>query len=53
MATQNLIPHPSGPTTPEAFIADRVVFWTRFTHAIIFAVIAVAALLIGMAIFLT
>lgn len=53
MATQHLSPHPTGPTTPEAFIADRQKFWTRFTHAIVGAVVAVVALLIGMAVFLT
>jgi len=52
MATQNLTPHVSGPNTAEAFIADRQVFWTRFTHFIVFAVAGVAALLILMAIFL-
>jgi hypothetical protein len=53
MATQNLVPQRSGPNTPEAFIADRQIFWTRFTHFIVAAVIGLAALLIGMAIFLT
>lgn len=53
MATQNLTPHPTGPSTPEAFIADRQIFWTRFTHFIVLAVIGVVILLIGMAIFLT
>lgn len=53
MATQSVTPHPSGPNTAEAFIADRQAFWTRFTHFIVYAVIALVILLIGMAIFLT
>ena len=53
MAIQPVTPQPSGPNTVEAFIADRQVFWTRFTRAIVYAVIAVVILLIGMAIFLT
>ncbi len=53
MAAQSLTPHASGPSTPEAFIADREVFWGRFTRFILFAVIGIVIVLIGMAIFLT
>lgn len=52
MAIQPLAPHRSGPNTAEAFIADRQTFWARFTRFVLYAVIAVALLLIGMAIFL-
>lgn len=50
--TQTVTPQRSGPNTPEAFIADREIFWKRFTHFVVFAVIGVAVLLIAMAIFL-
>ena len=53
MATQPLTPQPSGPNTTEAFVADREVFWTRFTRAIVYAVTFLAVALILMAIFLT
>jgi hypothetical protein len=53
MATQSVTPQHSGPNTPEAFIADREVFWARFTRFIVYAVIALVILLVGMAIFLT
>lgn len=53
MAIQSVTPQPSGPNTPEAFIADREIFWGRFTRFIVFAVAGVAVVLIGMAIFLT
>ena len=53
MAIQPVTPQPSGPNTPEAFIADREVFWTRFTRFIVLALIVVVIVLIGMAIFLT
>jgi hypothetical protein len=53
MANQPLTPQPSSPNTVEAFIADRQVFWSRFTRFIVGAVVVLAALLIGMAIFLT
>ena len=53
MAVQPVTPHQSGPNSPEAFIADREIFWGRFTRFIIMAVIVVAIVLIGMAIFLT
>jgi negative regulator of sigma E activity len=52
MANQPLTPHPTGPSTVETFIADRQVFWTRFTRFIVAAVVVLAVILIGMAIFL-
>jgi len=53
-------PAPSSPANTEvpaagideAFLADRNMFWSRFTTFTTGAVIAVVALLIGMAIFL-
>ena len=42
MANQPLTPHPTGPSTVEAFIADRQVFWTRFTRFIVAAVVVLA-----------
>ena len=53
MAIQPVTPQPSGPNTPEAFIADRQIFWGRFTRFVVYAVMVVAIVLIGMAIFLT
>ena len=53
MATQPVTPHRGGPNSPEAFIADRQIFWSRFTRAIVYAVGAVATLLILLAFFLT
>ncbi|MBV9750618.1 MAG: hypothetical protein JO157_17560 [Acetobacteraceae bacterium] len=53
MAVQPVTPRASGPNTPEAFIADREIFWGRFTRFIVLGVIVVAIVLIGMAIFLT
>ena len=53
MATQPATPQRSGPNTPEAFIADRQIFWSRFTLFVTCAAGAIALLLIGMAIFLT
>ena len=45
--------HPTqGANIDEAFVADRQAFWSSFTGATTFAVVAVVALLIGMAIFL-
>ena len=43
---------PTGPTTVEAFVADRQRAWSGFTNATTYAVFAVIAVLIGMAIFL-
>lgn len=53
MAVQPVTPQPSGPNTPEAFIADREIFWTRFTRFIVLAAGVIALVLVGMAIFLT
>jgi hypothetical protein len=41
-----------GPTTPEAYLADRQQMWSTFTSAAIVGAIFVAVLLIGMAVFL-
>ena len=41
-----------GPNIDEAFIADRQMFWSRFTSFTTGAVIAVVVLLIAMAVFL-
>ena len=50
MADQiNLRTEPVGPTTAEAFIADRQHFWGRFTHFIVAGVIAVIAILLFLA----
>ena len=43
---------PIGPTTVEAFVADRQRAWSGFTSAATYAVIAVVVVLIGMAVFL-
>ncbi len=46
-------PHASsGPTTTEAFTADREMFWGTFTRTVVYAVIALVVLLVLMAIFL-
>ncbi len=42
----------SGPNIDEAFVADRVMFWSRFTTFTTGAVIAVVVLLVLMAVFL-
>ena len=52
MATQPVTPQRGGPNTPEAFIADRQIFWSRFTRAIVYAVGAIVVLLILLAYFL-
>ena len=50
MADQiNLRTEPVGPTTTEAFIADRQHFWGRFTHFIVAGVIAVIVILLFLA----
>jgi hypothetical protein len=41
-----------GPTTPEAYLADRQRMWSGFTSAAVAGVIIVALVLIGMAVFL-
>ena len=43
---------PAGPTTVEAFIADRQTFWSSFTRFVVFGVAGVVVLLILMTIFL-
>ena len=42
----------TGPTTPEALFGERQRFWSGFMNATVAAVIFMAVLLIGMAIFL-
>jgi hypothetical protein len=44
--------HYTGPTTPEAYFADRQRMWSGFTHATTAGVIFVVLLLVGMAVFL-
>lgn len=51
ITTQTVATHGSGPTTPEAFIADRQIFWARFTHFIVYSAVAAALVLIGLAVF--
>ncbi len=43
---------PAGPTTPEAFIADRQHFWGLFTRSIVTVIVLVAIVLGLMAVFL-
>jgi hypothetical protein len=43
---------PIGPTTTEAFVADRQRFWARFTHFLVTSIVVVVIVLVGMAIFL-
>jgi hypothetical protein len=45
-------PQFTGPTTPEAFLADRQRMWSGFTGATLAGIIFVVLLLIGMAVFL-
>ena len=42
----------TGPDIAEAFIADRQMFWHRFTNFTMGAVVAVVILLIGMWVFI-
>ncbi len=42
----------TGPTTPEAYLADRQRMWSGFTGAAMAGTIFVVLLLIGMAVFL-
>ncbi len=51
VTTQSVATQGSGPTSAEAFIADRQMFWTRFTHFVVFVAGAIALLLIGLAVF--
>lgn len=41
-----------GPSLEEAFVADRMTFWNRFTQFTTYSVIAMVVLLIGMYVFL-
>ena len=40
---------PAGPTTVEAFVADRQNFWGSFTRAIVAGVVVVIAVLVFLA----
>jgi hypothetical protein len=42
----------TGPTTPEAFLADRQRMWSSFTGATLAGIIFVIVLLVAMAVFL-
>jgi hypothetical protein len=52
MAQQIVQTQPVGPTTEEAFVADRQIIWSSFTRFIMLGIAAVVAILILMAIFL-
>lgn len=41
-----------GPSLEEAFVADRMTFWNRFTQFTTYSVIVMVVLLIGMYIFI-
>lgn len=45
-------PTTDGPSLEEAFVADRMTFWNRFTQFTTYSVIAMVVLLIGMYVFL-
>lgn len=51
MAQPDTNPTDKNPDIDEAFVADRQIFWSRFTTATMGAAIAVAALLIGLLLF--
>ena len=51
VTTQSVVAHGAGPTSTESFIADRQIFWTRFTRFIVYAASAVIVVLIGLAVF--
>ncbi len=55
MADLPVTPAQSGTPLPneDAFVADRQKFWGSFTNATTYAVIVVAVVVIGMAVFLT
>jgi hypothetical protein len=42
----------TGPETPEALLAERQKFWNGFTCATTVSIVATAAILIAMAVFL-
>ena len=46
------IPQTTGSSAEDSFVADRAMFWTRFTGLIKFAVAAVVILLLAMWIFI-
>jgi hypothetical protein len=52
MAQQIVQTQPAGPTTEEGFLADRQSFWSSFTKFVLYAVIVVALIIIGLAVFL-
>ena len=52
MANQPTTRAAPGPTTTEAFTADREMFWGTFTRIVVYAVIALVVLLGLMAVFL-
>ncbi len=41
-----LMTKPAGPTTPDAFVADRQHFWSGFTRFIVGGVVAVIVILL-------
>ncbi len=43
---------PAGPTTVEAFTADRELFWGNFTRTVVYAVFGLVVLLLLLLIFL-
>ena len=43
----------TGPAIDDAFVADRMAFWGRFTRFVTFGAIGIAILLILLAFFLT
>lgn len=53
MANNPIVPPESiGPTTEDAFIADRQTFWSYFTRFVVVCAAGIVVLLILMAIFL-
>ena len=46
------VPDKMIPSIEDAFVADRVIFWARFTNFTKYAAIALAVLLVGMYLFL-
>ncbi|HEX3399113.1 MAG TPA: hypothetical protein VHT74_02175 [Acetobacteraceae bacterium] len=46
------VPATSQDETPEAFLADRQVFWNGFTRFTLWVAIFIILLLVGMAVFL-
>ncbi len=52
MANPTNSPVAAGPTTVEAFVTDRQVFWASFTRFAARAVVVVAVIVVLMALFL-